>query len=182
MISIVDTQAGGTRTRLVLEGGPDLGRGPLSERAARLRRWHDHIRTAVLAEARETPGVTGVLLCEPHAPGCSAGLIAFDAGGIVPLTCAGLIGVTVALARLGQIAPGRRRFDTPGGALCVVLHEDGSVTVSASQPGRADGAYFPVALSQAGFSIHAYRCTERFLSSGQRRELPSAAFHVHTPG
>ena len=36
-IKVLDTHTGGEPTRLVLDGGPDLGSGPLSERARLLQ-------------------------------------------------------------------------------------------------------------------------------------------------
>ena len=45
-IKILDTHTGGEPTRLVLEGGPDLGRGPLSERVKVFQSKHDNFRTA----------------------------------------------------------------------------------------------------------------------------------------
>ncbi|MGH9394645.1 MAG: proline racemase family protein, partial [Terriglobales bacterium] len=45
-IRIIDSHTSGEPTRLVLAGGPELGRGPLAERLQRLRRDHDDFRSA----------------------------------------------------------------------------------------------------------------------------------------
>ena len=40
-ITILDSHTGGEPTRLVLDGGPDLGTGPLDERVARFQKNFD---------------------------------------------------------------------------------------------------------------------------------------------
>ena len=51
-IRVLDSHTGGEPTRLVLEGGPDLGSGPLEERAARFRDTFDAHRSAIVNEPR----------------------------------------------------------------------------------------------------------------------------------
>ena len=164
-ISIIDTHAGGARVRLVLEGGPDLGTGPLSDRAAFFHCRYDHVRLAVLADAWNA---TGALLCEPQAPGCCIGAVFFDARGLAAATGASLVGLTVALAGLGRLQPGRHRIDTACGVAETELHEDGSVTVPGHRHCNGDGVFFSVALSRPGFSIHEYRNIEHLLHAPPR--------------
>ena len=128
-ISIIDSHTGGEPTRMVTEGGPDLGRGPLSERLALLRREHDNFRSAVVCEPRGSDVLVGALLCEPHAPDCAAGVIFFNNVGYLGMCGHGTIGVVASLAFMGLIGAGRHRIDTPVGVVEAVLHEDGSVTV-----------------------------------------------------
>jgi 4-hydroxyproline epimerase len=40
-VRVIDSHTGGEPTRVVLEGGPDLGEGPLAERCARFRGHFD---------------------------------------------------------------------------------------------------------------------------------------------
>ena len=47
-VQIVDSHTGGEPTRLVVSGGPDLGRGPMSERLERFRQEYDFFRSAVV--------------------------------------------------------------------------------------------------------------------------------------
>ncbi|MDE2136051.1 MAG: proline racemase family protein, partial [Gammaproteobacteria bacterium] len=47
---IVDSHTGGEPTRVVVEGGPDLGNGPLAGRLALLRDRYDAYRSAVVNE------------------------------------------------------------------------------------------------------------------------------------
>ena len=77
-ITIIDSHTGGEPTRLIVDGGPDLGDGPLSVRLARMRDAHDHVRTGTVCEPRGSDVLVGALLCEPHAPGCVAGVIFFN--------------------------------------------------------------------------------------------------------
>ena len=51
-ITVLDSHTGGEPTRLVLEGGPDLGTGPLSERVQVFQTKHDAFRTAIVGEPR----------------------------------------------------------------------------------------------------------------------------------
>jgi 4-hydroxyproline epimerase len=128
-ISIIDSHTGGEPTRLVTAGGPDLGQGPLSVRLERLRRDHDHFRSAVVCEPRGSDVLVGALLCEPHAQDCAAGVIFFNNVGYLGMCGHGTIGLVASLAFLGRIAPGRHRIDTPVGVVEAQLHEDGKVTV-----------------------------------------------------
>ncbi|MGH8853171.1 MAG: 4-hydroxyproline epimerase [Telluria sp.] len=128
-ISIIDSHTGGEPTRLIVDGGPDLGRGPLSERLALLKERHDHFRTGTVCEPRGSDVLVGALLCEPHAEDCAAGVIFFNNVGYLGMCGHGTIGLVASLAHLGRIAPGRHRIDTPVGVVVAELHPDGSVSV-----------------------------------------------------
>ncbi|MET0551925.1 MAG: 4-hydroxyproline epimerase [Vicinamibacteria bacterium] len=129
-VRVVDSHTGGEPTRVVIEGGPDLGGGPLSERRARFTQEHDRFRTAIVAEPRGHEAVVGALLVAPHAPGCAAGVVFFDGAGTLGMCGHGTIGLVATLAHLGPIAPGRHRVDTPVGAVEATLHHDGRVTIA----------------------------------------------------
>ncbi|WP_296002679.1 4-hydroxyproline epimerase [Rugamonas sp.] len=128
-ISIIDSHTGGEPTRLVVDGGPELGAGPLRERLDALRRDHDHFRSAVVCEPRGSDVLVGALLCEPHEADCAAGVIFFNNVGYLGMCGHGTIGLIVSLAHMGRIGAGRHRIDTPVGVVEAELHEDGSVTV-----------------------------------------------------
>ena len=68
-IRVIDSHTGGEPTRVVIEGGPDLGDGPLSERSRRFRENFDDVRRALVNEPRGSDVIVGALLCEPHAEG-----------------------------------------------------------------------------------------------------------------
>jgi 4-hydroxyproline epimerase len=128
-ISIIDSHTGGEPTRLVTDGGPDLGSGPLNERLAMLRAGHDNFRSAVVCEPRGSDVLVGALLCAPRAPDCVAGVIFFNNVGYLGMCGHGTIGLVASLAFMGRITPGRHRIDTPVGVVEAELHADGSVTV-----------------------------------------------------
>src|SRR5882757_3572288 len=120
-IRILDTHTGGEPTRLVLEGGPDLGRGPLSDRVKLFREKHDRFRTAIVGGPRGSDVFVGALLVEPHDKTCHFGLIFFNNVGYLGMCGHGLIGAIVALAQAGMVKPGLVRIDTPAGYIAAVL-------------------------------------------------------------
>jgi 4-hydroxyproline epimerase len=129
-VRIIDSHTGGEPTRVVLSGGPDLGKGPLTERLNRLRTEHDTFRSAVVNEPRGSDVIVGALLCEPSDPKCIAGVIFFNNVGYLGMCGHGTIGLVATLAFLGKIGPGEHHIDTPVGTVSAVLHPDGEVTVN----------------------------------------------------
>ncbi len=123
-VSVIDTHTGGEPTRVVIAGGPDLGRGEMAARRDRFRDQFDSFRSAVVNEPRGSDVMVGALVCEPADPSCAAGLIFFNNVGYLGMCGHGTIGVAVALAHLGRISPGIHRFETPVGTVSVTL-EDG---------------------------------------------------------
>ena len=129
-IDIIDSHTAGEPTRLVIAGGPDLGAGPLVERLARLRQHHDTLRRTVINEPRGSDVLVGALLCPPHDPSASAGVIFFNNVGYLGMCGHGTIGLVASLAYLGRITVGEHRIETPVGTISAQLHPDGSVTVA----------------------------------------------------
>jgi 4-hydroxyproline epimerase len=127
---VIDSHTGGEPTRCVINGGPDLGGGPLSERRERFRRQHDAWRRALVCEPRGSDVVVGALLCEPLDPASACGVIFFNNVGYLGMCGHGTIGVIATLAHLGRIAPGEHRIETPVGTVVATLHEDGSTSVA----------------------------------------------------
>jgi 4-hydroxyproline epimerase len=120
-VEIVDSHTGGEPTRVVVAGGPDLGTGPLSERAERLRAKHDAFRSAVVNEPRGSDVLVGALLVEPVDRSCSAGVIFFNNVGLIGMCGHGTIGLLVTLAHLGKIKPGVHRIETVVGVVTATL-------------------------------------------------------------
>lgn len=127
-LKTLDTHTGGEPTRLVLEGGPDLGPGPLADRVKVFQAQHDRFRSAIVNEPRGSDVVVGALLCAPHDPSCQFGVIFFNNVGYLGMCGHGTIGLVVALAHLGRIKPGALRIDTPVGPIEAVLHDNGEVS------------------------------------------------------
>jgi 4-hydroxyproline epimerase len=128
-VHIVDSHTGGEPTRVVTSGGPDLGKGPLDARLARMREEHDDFRSAVVNEPRGSDAMVGALLCEPLDPSCSAGVIFFNNVGYLGMCGHGAIGLMITLAYLGRVQRGEHRIETPAGTVSAHLHENGEVTV-----------------------------------------------------
>jgi 4-hydroxyproline epimerase len=115
---------------VVLEGGPDLGRGSIAERLALFRATHDAFRAAVVNEPRGSDVLVGALLCEPVDPSSAAGVIFFNNVGFLGMCGHGTIGLVVTLAHLGRLRPGAHRIETPVGVVTATLHDSGDVSVA----------------------------------------------------
>ncbi|HLY72752.1 MAG TPA: 4-hydroxyproline epimerase [Planctomycetota bacterium] len=129
-IEVVDSHTGGEPTRVVVSGGPDLGRGALAERVERFRKEHDRFRSAVVNEPRGSESMVGALLCDPVGPGAAAGVIFFNNVGVLGMCGHGTIGLIATLAHLGRIQPGAHRIETPVGVVTATLHPGGEVSVA----------------------------------------------------
>ncbi len=129
-IRIVDSHTGGEPTRVVLEGGPDLGGGPLSARLALLRERYDELRSAVVNEPRGNDAIVGAWLVPPADASCVAGVIYFNNAGYLGMCGHGTIGLVATLSYLGRIEPGEHRIETPVGVVTATLHADSSVSVT----------------------------------------------------
>ena len=128
-VRVIDSHTGGEPTRVVLSGGPDLGKGPLAERLEVFRNQHDTFRSAVVNEPRGSDVMVGALLCEPTDSTCAAGVIFFNNVGYLGMCGHGTIGLVATLSFLKKIAPGEHRIETPVGTVSAVLHPNGEVTV-----------------------------------------------------
>jgi len=129
-IRIVDSHTGGEPTRVVVEGGPELGSGPLAGRLALLRDRYDELRSAVVNEPRGNDAIVGAWLVPPSDPSCAAGVIFFNNAGYLGMCGHGTIGLAVTLAYLGRIPHGEHRIETPVGVVTATLHSDSSVSVA----------------------------------------------------
>ncbi len=127
---MIDSHTGGEPTRVVIDGAPELGDGPLSGRLLLFRENWDHFRSAIVNEPRGSDAVVGALLCEPFDRSCSAGVIFFNNIGYLGMCGHGTIGLIATLAYLKRIQHGRHRIETPVGAVEALLHETGEVTVT----------------------------------------------------
>lgn len=128
-VSVIDSHTGGEPTRVVVDGGPDLGVGTVAEKARLFRAHHDSFRSAVVNEPRGSDVLVGALLTEPSAPECAVGVIFFNNVGLLGMCGHGAIGVVATLAHLGRLGPGATGIETPVGVVSARLHDDGAVSV-----------------------------------------------------
>ena len=129
-LKVIDSHTGGEPTRIIVEGGPDLGSGPLAARRERLQRDFDRYRSAAVNEPRGSDVIVGALLVEPVDPAASAGVIFFNNVGTIGMCGHGTIGLMVTLAHMGRIKPGAHRIETPVGTVVATLEANGEVTVA----------------------------------------------------
>lgn len=128
-IHVIDSHTAGEPTRLVIEGGPDLGAGPLAARARLFREKFDGFRSAIVNEPRGSDVLVGALLCKPDRADCDLGVIFFNNVGLLGMCGHGTLGLVASLAHAGKLGPGVVRIDTTVGAVRAELHADGSVEV-----------------------------------------------------
>jgi 4-hydroxyproline epimerase len=126
-IRVIDSHTAGEPTRLVIEGGPDLGRGPLTSRAAVFRERFDGYRSALVNEPRGSDPMVGALLCEPERAHCQFGVIFFNNIGYLGMCGHGTLGLVASLAHLGLLRAGDVAIDTPVGPVRARLDADGQV-------------------------------------------------------
>lgn len=120
-MKVIDSHTEGEPTRVIVGGGPDLGSGSVSERAARLAREYRDFCNAVVLEPRGSDALVAALLVPPAQPDCSAGVIYFNTVGNLGMCGHASIGTAVTLAHMGRIEPGTHRFETPVGVVTVDL-------------------------------------------------------------
>ncbi len=126
---VIDSHTEGEPTRMIVDGGPNLGHGPLAERRERLARDFDHIRRFAVLEPRGNDAVVGALQSAPVGPASAAGLIFFNNAGYLGMCGHATIGAAVTLAHMGRIGPGEHRFETPVGDVTALLHDRNRVTI-----------------------------------------------------
>lgn len=130
MVRVIDCHTAGQPTRIVVEGGPDLGTGTIAERRDRFRYTFDRFRRAVVDEPRGYESLVGALLCPPSDPSNTAAVIFFDNAGYLPMCGHGIIGLTATLEYLGQIKPsGTHRIETPAGVVTAEVHTGGDISL-----------------------------------------------------
>lgn len=126
---VIDSHTAGEPTRLVVEGGPDLGSGSLIEKAARLEAEHVDFCASVVLEPRGHDAIIGALLLPPSQPDCAAAVIYFNNLQNLGMCGHATIGLAVTLAHMGRIEPGRHKFETPVGIVEVDLKDPNTVSV-----------------------------------------------------
>jgi 4-hydroxyproline epimerase len=126
---VIDSHTEGEPTRVIVEGGPPLGSGPLTERRRRFVDEFDHYRSFAVNEPRGYDALVGALLCEPEDKTCAAGVIFFNNVGTIGMCGHGTIGLAVTLAHMQRIGPGMHRIETPVGIVSVDLKSRNEVTI-----------------------------------------------------
>lgn len=126
---VIDSHTGGQPTRVIIEGGPNLGSGPLAERRARFADQFDDFRLKSVLEPKCSDAMVGALLCQPTSPDCCAGVIFFNNSGYLDMCGHGTIGLAVTLAHLGRLDLGKHLVETPVGTVKIELLSPNQVSV-----------------------------------------------------
>lgn len=126
---VIDSHTEGEPTRVIIDGGPDLGRGPIQQRLSHFRETADSFRSAAINEPRGSDAIVGALLCEPEDSSCAAGVIFFNNTGYLNMCGHGAMGVAVTLAYLGKIGQGTHKLETPVGVVDIELIGPNQVAV-----------------------------------------------------
>ena len=128
-LRVVDSHTAGEPTRVIVDGGPDLGDGPMAARLRRFAEHHDDLRRTVILEPRGSDALVGALLSPPAEPDCATGVLFFNNIGYLGMCGHGAIGLAVTLAYLDRVGLGAMRLDTPVGVVHVDLATANRVTI-----------------------------------------------------
>lgn len=128
-LRVVDSHTAGEPTRVIVDGGPDLGDGAMAARLRRFAEHHDGLRRTVILEPRGSDALVGALLSPPAEPDCAAGALFFNNVGYLGMCGHAAIGLAVTLAYLGRVGLGAMRLDTPVGVVTVDLTTANRVTI-----------------------------------------------------
>lgn len=129
-LKVIDSHTGGEPTRVVIDGGPELGNSSLAAQLQRFKTEYDDFRSAVVNEPRGSDAMVGALLCAPVDKSCVTGVIFFNNVSYLGMCGHGTIGVVATLAYLKRIGPGTHRIETPVGMVEALLDQSGEVTVA----------------------------------------------------
>ncbi|MAK64589.1 MAG: hydroxyproline-2-epimerase [Maricaulis sp.] len=124
---VIDSHTGGQPTRVIIEGGPALGRGSLARRRQVFAEQFDDYRRRCVLEPKCSDAMVGALLCEPENPDASAGVIFFNTAGYLGMCGHGTIGLGATLAWLGLLKPGAHILETPVGPVALDLLDANTV-------------------------------------------------------
>ncbi|MBV1911235.1 MAG: proline racemase family protein [Kangiellaceae bacterium] len=120
-IKTIDSHTGGEPTRVIVEGGPELGTGSMRQRLNIFEKEFDQIRSGLVNEPRGSSFMVGALLCEPVDKKHAAGVIFFNNAGFIGMCGHGLIGLAVTLFYQNKIALGNHTVETPVGVVSFEL-------------------------------------------------------------
>lgn len=126
---VIDSHTAGQPTRVILDGGPELGDGPMSERKKRLSTNFDIFRRKSILEPKAADAMVGALICEPNDPASTTGVIFFNNEGYLDMCGHGTIGLMATLAHLGKIDTGKHLVETPAGTVKVELLSPNRISV-----------------------------------------------------
>ena len=121
-VHFIDSHTGGEPTRVVIDGGPDLGGEPLPN-ASRASAASTIASVGRGRTSRAAPTCSSARSCRRRSiPAAAAGVIFFNNVGYLGMCGHGTIGLVTTLAWLGRLGPGLHRIETPVGVVTTELH------------------------------------------------------------
>lgn len=128
-MKVIDSHTGGEPTRVIIEGGPDLGTGSMAERLNMMSQNYDYVRKSIILEPRGSDVLVGALLCPPTDESCVTGVIFFNNTGYLGMCGHGTIGVAVTLAHMGLVDSSEIKIETPVGIVSVNMQDKNTASV-----------------------------------------------------
>ncbi len=150
---VIDSHTEGEPTRLIIEGGPDLGSGSMADRRACFARDFDHIRSFCVNEPRGYDALVGGPL------GAARQQLRGRRGLFQQCRHArhvrhGTIGLAVTLAHMGRIGPGLHRIETPVGIVSFELLDRNTARITNVESYRSRKAVTVEVPASAGHRRH----------------------------
>jgi len=146
-VRVIDSHTEGEPTRVVIDGGPELGRGSMAEKLAIFRKRFDDLRSGIINEPRGSDILVGAMLTPPTTPRAVCGVIFFNNVGFLNACGHGTIGVARTLAYLEKIGAGSHVIETPVGEVTIHLDAAGQIKIDNVASRRA---FKDVAVDVAG--------------------------------
>jgi 4-hydroxyproline epimerase len=129
----IDAHTCGNPVRLVVDGGPALEGGTMSEKRQHFLRDYDWIRTGLMFEPRGHDMMSGSILYPPHDPQNDCAVLFIETSGCLPMCGHGTIGTITIAIECGLIMPkktGKVRLETAAGLVLIEYKKEGSKVVS----------------------------------------------------
>ncbi|MBT8186618.1 MAG: 4-hydroxyproline epimerase [Croceitalea sp.] len=116
----IDGHTCGNPVRLIVNGGPPLKGGTMSEKRLDFLKNFDWIRTGLMFEPRGHDMMSGSILYPAHEPENDAAVLFIETSGCLPMCGHGTIGtITIAIENdlIKPKKPGKVRLETPAGLI-----------------------------------------------------------------
>ena len=115
---VIDAHTAGEPLRIILDGWPDLGHGPILERRRLAHERHDRLRTRLMFEPRGHADMYGCLVLPPATDDAHFGVLFLHNEGFSTMCGHGIIAVTKVAVETGLVVPAgptaEVRIDTRG--------------------------------------------------------------------
>ncbi len=126
---VIDAHTAGEPLRIILDGWPDLGTGPILERRRLARDRYDQLRTSLMFEPRGHADMYGCLVMPPATADAHFGVLFLHNEGFSTMCGHGIIAVAKVAVETGLVpatgAVTEVRIDTPAGRVTAFAHGDG---------------------------------------------------------